>query len=136
MPHNSVEFSLPFEGDDDANFDYTFPQPPPEQPVPAPSDVPVCNDDGAGSKRTRKQKSRQPATIDASVVTTARRGVIDFDDKGFPVGDNPRRFINYLGIQVRNQVPITHQDWRKIDKVDSDLKNNLWTQAMVNASIH
>ena len=72
VSHNSVEFSLPFEGDDSANFDYTFPQPPPEKPVPAPNYVP----DGAGSKRTRKRKSREPATNHASVVTTAQRDLL------------------------------------------------------------
>ena len=62
--------------------------------------------------------------------------MIDFDDEGFPVGDNHRRFTSYVGKHVSNQVDITFPDWRQIDKLDPELRNTLWTHAMVKNSIH
>ena len=53
--NNDQEFNM-FGDDGDANHDCSFAEPPPDQSVPAQSDVPVCND--AGSSRTRKRKSQ------------------------------------------------------------------------------
>ena len=80
-----------FEDADNGNLDDSLAEPPPEGPE---QPMPVCND--AGSSHTRKRKSQEPAASHASVVTTACKDVIDFDDEGFPVRDNHRSLLVIL----------------------------------------
>jgi hypothetical protein len=53
---------------------------------------------------------------------------IEFRSDGISIGDNALKFVNYFGLLVRERVPCTIQNWKK---VNVEFKNELWKDIKV-----
>jgi ABC-type sulfate transport system substrate-binding protein len=53
---------------------------------------------------------------------------IEFRSDGVPIGDNASKFVNYFALLVRERVPCTIQNWKK---VNVELKNEFWKDIKV-----
>ncbi|XP_073226057.1 uncharacterized protein [Cicer arietinum] len=78
--------------------------------------------------KTYENEFKRGATIMQNVIK-ARSSDIKFEvgwnESGQPIDHNGSMFVSYIGVVVRQSIPITIDDWR--DKVLKDVKDIMWT---------
>nr|XP_012568395.1 U3 small nucleolar RNA-associated protein 25-like [Cicer arietinum] len=59
---------------------------------------------------------------------------VGWNESGQPIDPNNSMFVSYIGAVVRQNIPITIDDWR--NKALKDAKDILWNDIQINFLIH
>lgn len=81
-------------------------------------------------QQSKKRKSRGSTTL-PDIIKAKSSGVkkvIQYNDKGQPMGVNRAKYASYLGVLARTLVPISNHNWFK---VTPQLKDKLWRSVEV-----
>ncbi|KAH7853541.1 hypothetical protein Vadar_003777 [Vaccinium darrowii] len=62
--------------------------------------------------------------VEPYIESSGVKKVIEYNDKGHPIGENSKKYASYLGVLARTMVPISHGDWFK---VPPHIKVKLWS---------
>ncbi|KAK9943327.1 hypothetical protein M0R45_008938 [Rubus argutus] len=84
-------------------------------------DEPMAQESAIDSRG--RKKTRGPTKMKDIAVEPGSRVHVDFTDKGEPCGAGSISLSSYLGPLVREHVPVTLSDWRKLD---DGIKVVLW----------
>ena len=76
----------------------------------------------------KQQKHRGPTKMKHIAKDPNARERVDFNDMGEPVGPGSVKLSSYLGPLVREHVPVTVEDWRKVSE---EVKTVLWKSIQV-----
>ena len=77
-------------------------------------------------------ETKRGITIMNFVLKAKSKGhilVVDWNNKGQPIGDMKEKFVSYIGVVTRLNVPIIFDDWRKVPKQH---KEHIWDDVSVN----
>lgn len=75
-----------------------------------------------------KKKHRGPTKMKHIAKDPNTRERVEFNEMGDPVGEGSVKLSSYLGPLVREHVPVTFDDWRKISE---EVKTFLWKSVQV-----
>ena len=95
-------------------------------------EVELCTDQELVVGRSRKRK-RGPTRMKALAKDPNTRIYVDFNLLGEPYGDGSMKLFSYLGLLVREHVPVTLESWKKLIE---EVKTVLWKSIQVTISIH
>ncbi|KAF7148533.1 hypothetical protein RHSIM_Rhsim03G0123400 [Rhododendron simsii] len=79
------------------------------------------------------KRKRGPTKLKTIAVNGGSRIEVEFDDNGQPIGDGSIKLSSFLGPLVREIVPYTLSDWRKLP---SGLAAVLWQSIQVRFNLH
>lgn len=74
------------------------------------------------------KKKRGRTCLQVMATGENQRKLVEWNERGQPVGEVSKRFSSTIGVIVREQVPINIETWHK---VTDGAKNNLWKLLMV-----
>ncbi|XP_073226284.1 uncharacterized protein [Cicer arietinum] len=89
-------------------------------------DLEVQNEE-VGTSKTYEKEVKRGATIMQRVIKARSSGIkfeVGWNESGQPVDPNSSMFVSYIGAVVRQNVPITIDNWR--DKALKDAKDIIW----------
>nr|XP_027186192.1 uncharacterized protein LOC113784245 [Cicer arietinum] len=78
--------------------------------------------------KTYENEVKRGATIMQNVIKARSSGIkfeVGWNESGQPIDPNSSMFVSYIGAVVRQNIPITIDDWR--DKALKDAKDIMWT---------
>ena len=81
----------------------------------------------------KQKKHRGPTKMKHIARDPNARERVEFNDFGDPVGEGSVKLSSYLGPLVREHVPVTFDDWRKISE---EVKTVLWKSVQVTFSYY
>ena len=81
----------------------------------------------------KRQKHRGPTKMKHIARDPTARERVDFNDMGEPVGQGSVKLSSYLGPLVREHVPVTFEDWRKVSE---EIKTVIWKSVQVTCTSH
>lgn len=100
-------------------------------------DVELCESSSGSSKSheeaefsevKEKKKVRGPTRLDILPVSEQRRKNVRWNRLGQPIGKSSITLSSTLGVIARQYLPITINNWKKVDK---ELKERLWSLILV-----
>lgn len=89
-------------------------------------------DNTSPSKNQQRKKTKSRGSTTPPDIIKARcsgvKKVIEYNERGQPIGVNRAKYANYLGVLARTMVPISIPNWFK---VTPELKAKLWSSVEV-----
>ncbi|XP_073222898.1 uncharacterized protein [Cicer arietinum] len=86
-----------------------------------------CQNEEVGTSRTYEKEVKRGATIMQKVIKARSNDIkfeVGWNESGQPIDPNSSMFVSYIGAVVRQNVPITIDNWR--DKALKDAKDIIW----------
>ncbi|KAK9130764.1 hypothetical protein Sjap_011251 [Stephania japonica] len=90
----------------------------PSSPIKEPSKM-VKRKEKTSSSQKEKKGIRGPTRL-AMIAVNAPRLTLTFNDKGQEIGKSSNKFASYIGVIVREHVPVTIKDWHKVDSITKE----------------
>lgn len=86
-----------------------------------------------GSNNPQPTNTRGPTKLNQLDPKSSKKLVLDFNEKGLPIGRNSNLYSSYLGKVARDRAPISYPTWHK---VTPEIKDKMWTVIKVNFFIY
>ncbi|XP_073223524.1 uncharacterized protein [Cicer arietinum] len=86
-----------------------------------------CQIEEVGTSKTYEKEVKRGPTIIQKVIKARSNGIkfeVGWNESGQPIDPNSSMFVSYIGAVVRQNVPITIDNWR--DKALKDAKDIIW----------
>ena len=88
-------------------------------------------EDDSGRQKTVADFHPRGLTKMKRVLDKRRKSIkfhVRFNEQGQPVGEEAKKLAGFIGLAVRQQIPITISNWKYVDKRE---KNAIWSEMLV-----